>query len=452
MRTSLKLKLSRLTGAGSGRGLFGAPQVLPAPPGAERAAPEVRQAKVAKLRGLLGKMIADDKLRLRERAPKAATPPMDLPGEEVMTPHGRLHRVVRYLEPAHCHGRVPIARAVNVCAGTVARLALDEELGRIDPRRLLFLDTETTGLSGGAGTIPFLIGLAWFEDESLRIEQLLLKTPGEEVPMLKRLAERIEVSSALVTYNGKAFDWPLLRNRFVLNRVPVASVPAHLDLLHCARRVFKRRLGHVRLVNLEEQVLGMRRERDIDGAEIPALFWELVRGGDGSVIAPVIEHNANDLIALAATLVALVDLYEELRPEHEPADQLGVARVAVRADDIERAGRYAAAAAEGGGPDDVTADALWLGSELARRRDDHDAHRALLHRGLDVAGSDEMRASRFHLALSKLYEHRRKDLERALIHARAADLAEGAAGRDHRVARILRKIAGSGTGTRSSTP
>ena len=77
----------------------------------------------------------------------------------------------------------------------------------------------------------------------MRVEQLLLPAPGLEVPMLRRLAERVDAASALVSYNGKAFDWPLLRNRFVLNRVPVATPAAHPDLLHCARRVYKRRLG-----------------------------------------------------------------------------------------------------------------------------------------------------------------------------------------------------------------
>lgn len=430
---SLRAKLARLTSAGPGS--RPAPVLAPPPP-----VPEPSSERVAQLRGLLSKMISDEQRRLRDRAPAMRPPRAPLPGEAVDTPDGPLQRVAEYLEPAHCHGRVPIARATAVCPETIAKLALDEDLERVDPRGLLFVDTETTGLNGGTGTIPFLIGLAWFEEESLRVEQLLLPAPGREVPMLRRLAERIEAASALVTYNGKAFDWPLLRSRFVLNRVPVATPTAHLDLLHCARRVYKRRLGQVRLVNLEEEVLGMRRERDVDGAEIPALFWELVRGGDGSVIAPVIEHNANDLIALAAILVRLVELYEELRPEDDPADRLGVAQIAERADDVERAGRYAEAAAEGGGPEDVTADALWLAAELARKRGDLDARRALLHRGLEAATRDELRAARFHLALAKLYEHRLKDYERALLHARAADLEEGGASRDHRVARILVRL------------
>lgn len=431
----LKRKLSRLTSAGPGS----RPKEDAAPPPPSFRTDDERRARVEKLRGMLGKLIADDKRRLRERAPAPAAP-LPLPGELEETPHGPVHRVATYLEPAHCHGRVPIREALSVRPAILADLALDSELCSIDPRRMLFVDTETTGLAGGTGTIPFLIGLAFFEDESLRVEQLLLRAPGEEAPMLRRLAERIEAASCIVSYNGKSYDWPLLRNRFVLNRVPVVTPPAHLDLLHCARRIFKRRLGQVRLVHLEAQVLGMRREHDIDGAEIPQRFWDFVRSADGSALAPVIEHNANDLVALAAIVAVLADRYEELRPEHEPADQLGIAEVAVRAEDHERARRYAEAAADGGGPADVTVDALWLASELARHRDDDRAQVALLERALGEA-IDEERAARVHLALSKLYEHRLRDYERALEHARNTAASEGSSLRDHRVARIEKKLA-----------
>jgi uncharacterized protein YprB with RNaseH-like and TPR domain len=390
---------------------------------------------------MLGKLIADDRRRLRERAPVEAAAP--LPGELLDTPHGPLHRVRGYLEPAHCHGRVPIRGALGVNPVTLAKLALDTEIAGVDPRRMLFIDTETTGLAGGTGTIPFLIGLAFFEDESLCVEQLLLRAPGEEGPMLRRLAERMAEASCIVSYNGKSYDWPLLRTRFVLNRVPAPPPPPHLDLLHCARRIFKRRLGQVRLVNLEAEVLGLRREHDIDGAEIPQRFWDFVRSADGSALAPVIEHNANDLVALAAIVVVLASRYDELRPEHEPADQLGVAQVAVRAADPERARRYAEAAADGGGPADVTSDALWLAAELARQRDDDLARLALLERALEEA-SDEERIARAHLALSKLYEHRLRDFVRALEHARCTAAAEGRAPRDHRVARIEAKLAKHG--------
>jgi uncharacterized protein len=423
-----KSKLLRLANAGP---------VSP-PPASASPNSSGRRARVEQLRGLLATMIADEKNRLRDRVPVPSVR-IELPGELLQSAHGAYHRVSNYLEPAHCHGRVPIAGALTASPDTIAKLALDGDLACIDPRRLLFLDTETTGLAGGTGTIPFVIGLAYFEDESLRIEQLVLRQPGEEAPLLHRLAELVERASCLVSYNGKSYDWPLLRTRFVLNRVPVRAPAAHLDLLHCARRIFRRRLGRVRLVHLETEVLGYRREHDIDGAEIPQRFWDFVRGADSSALVPVIEHNANDLVALAAILVTLVSRYEELRPEHEPADRLGVAQVAVRADDHERALLYAEAAAESGGPADVTADALWLAAELARRRHDHRARCVLLLRALETA-DDEERAARIHLALAKLYEHRLRELERALEHARAIAPAEGSAERDHRVARIERKL------------
>ena len=117
------------------------------------------------------------------------------------------------------------------------------------------LDTETTGLSGGTGTLPFLIGTARFEDDGrFLVEQLFLRRPGEEAPMLHWLASQLAATTCLVTYNGKSFDWPLLRSRFVMNRVPVPPLPPHLDLLHCARRVFARRNLGARLTDTRKRL------------------------------------------------------------------------------------------------------------------------------------------------------------------------------------------------------
>ena len=174
-----------------------------------------------------------------------------LPGALRETEHGALHLIDEYLEPHHHHGRAPIASALQVPPERLAQLALDPALETIDLRRALFFDTETTGLAGGTGTVPFLIGIGWFEDESMRIQQLFLPEMGREAPMLHWLRERVQQSSCVVSFNGKAFDWPLLRTRFVLNRVPAPVLPPHLDLLHCARRVLRQRLRSVRLVELE---------------------------------------------------------------------------------------------------------------------------------------------------------------------------------------------------------
>ncbi len=449
MALDLKGKLARLSAPSpqpspaSGRGGSN-PEPSPVTGGGNL--PEERGERIAMLRELIARKHAE--MEKRRAMLASAPPPEPLPGTIEETPTGPLHRVARYLEPAHCHGRTPIAGAITVAARSLAALALDESLSGVDPSRMLFLDTETTGLSGGTGTLPFLIGLAWFEDQSLCLEQLLLRKPGEERPMLERLAARMESASAIVTYNGKSFDWPLLRTRAVMNRVPVPAPAAHLDLLHCARRVFGPRLKEVRLVQMEAEVLGLRREHDIDGAEIPMRFWDFVRGADGSTLTPVIEHNANDLVALAALVVALAERWDGVLPHHAPEDRLAVARVAFRHGDHPRALERARSAADAGGTARVTTEALVLGAHAARKTDARRVEESMLLEALAHAVGDE-RAG-VHLALAKLYEHTFKDFERALTHLAQAAEAEDGEAIARRRARIEKKHARSeAVGTRA---
>jgi hypothetical protein len=264
-----------------------------------------------------------------------------------------------------------------------------------------------------------------------------LRKPGEERPLLERLAMRMASASAICTYNGKSFDWPLLRTRAVMNRVAVPAPAAHLDLLHCARRVFGPRLKEVRLVQMETEVLGLGREHDIDGAEIPARFWDFVRGADGSTLTPVIEHNANDLVALAALVAALAGRWDGVLPHHAPEDRLAVAKVAYRYGDHPRALERARAAADAGGASHVTTQALVLGAQAARKTDDRRVEEAMLLEALDHAAGSER--AQIHLALAKLYEHERKDFDRALAHLADATAAEDALAVAKRRARLEQK-------------
>ncbi|MDH3728842.1 MAG: ribonuclease H-like domain-containing protein [Myxococcales bacterium] len=363
-----------------------------------------------------------------------------LPGQSTQTEHGELHLIDEYLEPHHHHGRAPIANALQVSSERLAQLALDPTLEEVDIKRALFFDTETTGLAGGTGTVPFLIGIGWFEDESLRIQQLFLPELGREAPMLHWLRERITRSSCLVSFNGKTFDWPLLRSRFVMNRVCAPELPPHLDLLHCARRILRRRLRSIRLVELEREVLGMYREDDVSGALIPQLYFDYLDGGDVSPIARVIEHNANDLIALAALVAELVSHFDEVHGSDDPRDHLAYARVAERTGDRGRARSFARAAADGGGEAACTVEACLLTARMARRGGDVDDEERALLEALRAADDDELRAM-VQLMLSKHYEHRRKDPERALEHATGTALAEGDEATERRVARLERRLA-----------
>ncbi len=440
----LKRKLARLGGVGPGaKPAPAAPLVeTPAPPAlpvAAEAPPTGPDPRVVALRRMLGELAErQGAAAVARRGVPEAPRPGPLPAEPHTTAHGVVHVAEQWLDEDAHHGRAPLAEALDVEGALVAALALQPGLAGVDFQRMLFLDTETTGLAGGTGTVPFLVGLAWFEGRRLRVHQLFLRRMGEETPILRVLAERMAASSCLVTFNGKSFDWPLLRTRFILNRVPVPPELPHLDLLHCARRVFKYRGSGTRLVHLEQQVLDYHRVGDVDGSLIPELYFRFLRDGDGSSLTPVLEHNAKDLLLLAAMLGLLVRRFRASGAEGTDArDLLGFANVALRARDYARAQDFARAAAAGD-TGVVGSEALALVSRLAKKGGDDRTAAEHLHRALVAARVDQR--GPLHLSLAKLYEHGLKDLPQALHHARLAAPAETGEALRRRVDRLERKL------------
>jgi uncharacterized protein YprB with RNaseH-like and TPR domain len=306
---------------------------------------------------------------------------------------GPLFRRHQVLAPSHHVGRMPVDAAAGSRAELLGLLALDPRVSSADPRRALYFDTETTGLGGGAGVLAFLIGLAWFDDDlRLNSEQLLLRSPAEEAPLLEALAERVEACDLLVSYNGKAFDLPLLNGRMVMNRRARLPDRAHLDLLHIARRLHKGRLGACRLISLESEVLGFVRGPDIAGVDIAPRYAHYLRTGDDSALEQVIEHNAWDVVSMAA----LVGLYGEPFDLLHEQDLLGLARTLKRARAFDEAERAASVALQrGAGPD-----ALRAHGEIAKARGDR--ARALAHFEAFAAEVDDPLVR---LELAKLYEH-----------------------------------------------
>ena len=350
-------------------------------------------------------------------------------------------RVLRYtLEPDHHHGRIPLAAGLAADPAALAELALDPTLAGVDPARVLFLDTETTGLSLGGGTVPFLVGMAYAIDGVFVVEQLFLDSLAGEPAMLRRLAERVEAASAIVTYNGKSFDWPLLMTRFVLNRVSPPAARPHLDLLTLARRVYRARLGSVRLVEMEIEVLGHRRDRDIAGAEIPGTYWAFQRHGEAIGVMPILEHNLQDLLALSALQGELAARYRTLRIEDDPTDQWARARVAFRARAFDRALSFAEAALDGGAAPSVAGRAALLAADVHRKAGRYQAAVQVLEDSLADLTPGSLEMAQVRLALAKLWEHRLKDLQRALYHAQATDLAEGPEVSQRRQARLMRRL------------
>jgi tetratricopeptide (TPR) repeat protein len=193
---------------------------------------------------------------------------------------------------------------------------------------LVCLDTETTGLATGAGTVAFLIGIGWWSGDAFHQVQLLLPDHAGEAGMLEALAELLPATAWLVTYNGRGFDWPLLVARFRLHRRPPPPLAGHLDLLPFVRRVFRHRLSDARLKTVETELLGQHRGHDIEGWEIPGRYLEMLRGGSVAPIAEVVRHNHEDVRSLAR-LMAHADRYLGAADDRRSApagDLFGLAR------------------------------------------------------------------------------------------------------------------------------
>ena len=164
----------------------------------------------------------------------------------------------------------------------------------VTPFRWAFLDTETTGLAGGTGTYAFLIGVGRICDDGFRVRQFFLREYGEERSALWALREHLEQFDVLITYNGKSYDQPLLETRYQMTRQkPPFARMAHLDLLFGARRLWKLRLENCRLVQLEQQILGMFREGDLAGELIPYVYFEYLRSQDATRLVPIFHHNGD---------------------------------------------------------------------------------------------------------------------------------------------------------------
>jgi len=311
------------------------------------------------------------------------------------------------------------SRDVELSKRTLAALS--------DPTKWLFLDTETTGLSGGTGTYAFLIGLAWWDSGGLQVEQLFMRDFHEEHSILHELSARLAERPVLVTFNGKSFDWPLLENRFTMTRaIKTPKLAAHLDLLHPSRALWKLRLGSVRLVELERHVLdaprlGWHRDEDVLSAMIPQHYFDYIRGGPAEPLAAVIRHNQMDLRGLAAILARIEGLLaaaERADEDVESLDLFGLSRFLHKRGERDRAHSACSQALDLGLPAEHRPRARRELAQHAKRRGDHE-HAVSLWQELAneaASGSEETDVIDAIHACEQLamhYERREKDLERA---------------------------------------
>jgi uncharacterized protein len=322
-------------------------------------------------------------------------------------------------------------------------------LQEMRPQRVAFLDTETTGLAGGTGTYAFMIGLAFLRETHLQVKQFFMADPSQEKAMLQAVRDELQTVNGFVTFNGKAYDVPLLQSRMILNRIDWrATTFLHLDLMHACRRLWRPYTTDGRLQSMEETVLKLYRENDIAGELIPALYFESVRQHDPAALKPVFQHNVLDLVSMARLLVKAGQVF---KPQSEEAlfHRLGVART------YEYLGRFEQACAVCVPHESMSTEEKWQlllrhARNLKRlQRYEEAAH--VLNKLVDET-------SRFHMEpyieLAKLYEHRLFNLQEALqvtqralhnieivneLHGRS-DLDELQKEMAHRLSRIQSKL------------
>lgn len=415
-----------------------------------------------------------DGLPIDRRLVEGNVPEARVPGARMVDgAHGRCLVIEHLFDPDRSHGRVRVQQCgevridetLELLAGRPLRLAGPRGGGAhgrgrrttdtvhpdlLAPRRLVYFDLETTGLSGGAGVLAFLAGVGEWTPQGFRTTQFLLPSYASERAMLHALNAYLGDDAVLVTYNGRTFDVPVMELRGEMQRVPqvVCDLP-HLDMLHAARRLWRaseQGERSCRLTHLEESVLGLGRVGDVGGFEIPARYFQFVRGGPAELLEPVLLHNRLDLLSLAALTAHAQQLVCEGRdcpPSASTAYGLGA--LYERADWHEAAlACYRAVSEDHWQTRELRRHATRALARLLRRLRRYDEAASAWATLLELGGRPQLlREAREALAVH--HEHRKGRLEEARRHAVAG--IEHAIGRDEReqfskrLARLERKLA-----------
>ncbi|HTX34502.1 MAG TPA: ribonuclease H-like domain-containing protein [Bryobacteraceae bacterium] len=342
-----------------------------------------------------------------------------LSGEVVRTAHGEHFETEKLWERHRRHGSVEISDLPELPEDLLEPLSAGA-IPHAHPTRWAFLDTETTGLAGGTGTYAFLAGVGSIEPAGFRLRQFFMRDYGEEPSMLHRLAEYLQRFDVLITYNGKAYDQPLLETRFrmVRSRPPFGHME-HLDLLFGARRLWKLRLESCRLVELENRILGVEREGDLPGEMIPYCYFEYLRTARAFRLVPIFHHNAIDILSLAC-LTAIVP-FAFRSPADAPlrhgADLIGLARWLIQAERYQEALPLLRRAVDMGLSDALLFPALWEIAATEKRLGHADQALAVI---AELAASPNAFRGRALEALAKHYEHRERNYSMALEMTRSA--------------------------------
>jgi uncharacterized protein YprB with RNaseH-like and TPR domain len=321
----------------------------------------------------------------------------------------------------------------------------ENEIPSTSPERWAFLDTETTGLAGGSGTYAFLIGVGRITRDGFRVRQFFMRDYVEERSVLAALEGHLSEFEVLITYNGKSFDQPLLETRYRMTRhKPPFARLSHLDLLFGARRLWKLRLESCRLIQLEQQILGVFREGDLPGELIPYVYFEYLRSREAQRLVPIFHHNAMDILTLACLTAIVPAAFRSTDSAslsqvgvRRGEDLAGIARWLLAAGEREQSLELFKRAVDRGLPDKLLFQSLW---EIALLEKKLERPHAALRMFTELAGCrNEYRVCALE-ELAKFYEHEENNYAVALEFTRQALDYQESAGLARRQERLEKRL------------
>jgi len=373
-----------------------------------------------------------------------------VPGRFQETPHGEVYLVEERHPLEHRHGCATLQ--ITPPLRVIAEWAREPRLADVELDSFAFLDTETTGLAGGTGTFAFMVGVGRYDGQEFHLAQFFMRDPIEEPALLAALTEFLQPCQALVTFNGKGFDVPLLNARYITNgkQSPLPSF-AHLDLLPLARRLWRARLPSRALGYLEEHILGLARDQeDVPGWVIPSLYFGYLRSGDARAMKSVFYHNAVDVLSLVALLSHVAGLLDDPLNVVHGLDLVAMGRMFENLGRLEKAARLYERGLSHDLPEEIYWDTVRRLSFTQKRRGNLTTAVTLWR---EAAGSGQIYA---HVELAKFYEHQQRDYgeaaqwtHEALALVNAPDFPRHERRRwladlEHRLARLHRKLGSSG--------
>ena len=330
-------------------------------------------------------------------------------GQWIEVQQERVFIVEKHYPAGYVHGKIQLEMTQNFNAmgsfiNTDKPIQLDQ---------LIFIDTETTSLSSGTGSFVFLIGVAYFDEAGLQVVQIFLDQPYRETPFLNYFDELIKRFSVFVSYNGKAFDIPMLRNRFVMNKLPHNLEDfQHFDLLHSARRIWKKRLESRKLSDIEKEVLSFHRsDEEIPGWLVPQIYFDYLESKDASTLQGVFYHNEIDVVSLAAIFLHINNLLSQTKNDAQPEglDIYSIGYTLGKLGQWDLSEAYYQAGLAKGIPEKFRNEALRNYAYILKRQE---KWTEAINHWESAAENGDCEAC---IELAKYYEHRAKDIDKAIV-------------------------------------